>query len=643
MPGKLVIVVHGVGDPMPGDALDAFAEGLCGALGYRDAAPRRVEHLRQNMPGAAPWQVSMFPVHTAVLTGPGGTDQLHLREVYWGDLSRVKGSVTDLGIAGVDLVFGLRHVVREAATEAIKLARTHQCGLMLARCGAWSANVALAVSRGPMFALNILVAVVCLAYLLIGRAYEAGDGGRQPIYWATLFGSMLLVAVGLLLRWRFARTHQWSTLTLSWLVSLGVVVTLCTLWRTLVELARQPIATDFGLFLWYLEDFVGPATSAMSAAAVAMALATGAAIVFCGVGWIKANRLKDCRKNELQRSLEVLAFCTALSITLFTFLAMAGWVLAMHAMNEHELKSRVGNGLHLFGYVWLGLAWLVVVFMVITWMNWWANKCNSKDERERYIVHPAIVLSMQLMGLCWIGLFIPLAVSVECSPAPISRHWPSVVCDRLSLLNQWGQWVVQNDSGWLRSVAISTTIAFAAAVWAFRLHLGTAIDLVLDVLTHFHQPDNPAARGVQRTRWNSSVARFQSVVASGVAQTNVDSMLVVAHSQGTLIAVEALELFAHRRPAAPPEVSPLRLSLVTMGSPVGRLYEHYFPRLYRLKSSGQASHVGAWRNIYRVDDFIGTVIGSRASTFPMNIPIAPRGHTDYWRDEDVLRALQPLL
>jgi hypothetical protein len=122
-------------------------------------------------------------------------------------------------------------------------------------------------------------------------------------------------------------------------------------------------------------------------------------------------------------------------------------------------------------------------------------------------------------------------------------------------------------------------------------------------------------------------------------------VLVVAHSQGTLIAAEALELLADRRALAPSALAtfcPRELKLVTMGSPIGHLYGHYFPRLYRLKPA-VTLHVNHWLNIYRRDDFIGTAIGSAASTFPENLPIPPRGHTDYWRDRDALQAIAHLI
>ena len=40
-------------------------------------------------------------------------------------------------------------------------------------------------------------------------------------------------------------------------------------------------------------------------------------------------------------------------------------------------------------------------------------------------------------------------------------------------------------------------------------------------------------------------------------------------------------------------------------------------------------------NIYRIDDFVGTVVGDIDGDMPRNIPVNIGGHTGYWTDPEV--------
>jgi hypothetical protein len=132
-------------------------------------------------------------------------------------------------------------------------------------------------------------------------------------------------------------------------------------------------------------------------------------------------------------------------------------------------------------------------------------------------------------------------------------------------------------------------------------------------------------------------------------------LIVVGHSQGTMVAIEVLNS---------PDMDCLnqfsRVSLVTMGSPFSNLYQHYFPKFYP-----QLSHsfwrrirqrVGLWVNIFRIDDPVGTEINfpdrldhqgqtdeRQDAWLPSgyhNFPIGCRGHMNYWNDREVLGILK---
>ncbi len=139
-------------------------------------------------------------------------------------------------------------------------------------------------------------------------------------------------------------------------------------------------------------------------------------------------------------------------------------------------------------------------------------------------------------------------------------------------------------------------------------------------------------------------------------------LIIVSHSQGTMVAVEALN---------DEDLSwlPTRfrtVTLVTMGSPLGHLYQHYFghcyPPLDQPFWTSLRRRVDRWVNICRIDDFVGTEIDFpdnahadgmqlQASTDPQaesffnppvysNHAVGPRGHQNYWADREVLQLLK---
>ena len=87
-PGKSVgvVIVHGVGDPKPGETLDTVVESLCGrnASLSIEAAGRRV------LAGSKYESEIIVPQRRLVDRSSGTT--ILVSEVFWGDLGRVSES-----------------------------------------------------------------------------------------------------------------------------------------------------------------------------------------------------------------------------------------------------------------------------------------------------------------------------------------------------------------------------------------------------------------------------------------------------------------------------------------------------------------------------------------------------------------------
>jgi len=152
-------------------------------------------------------------------------------------------------------------------------------------------------------------------------------------------------------------------------------------------------------------------------------------------------------------------------------------------------------------------------------------------------------------------------------------------------------------------------------------------------------------------------------------------LVIVSHSQGTMAAIEILN---------DEELSWLNnsfssVSLVTMGSPLFHIYQHYFGHIYPALDQpywvSLRRRIDRWTNICRIDDFVGTEIlfaknqanarsgvnqssqiapnqgvaglgEARSQGAEINFSnqaVGPRGHTDYWSDLEVLALLRPIL
>jgi len=125
--------------------------------------------------------------------------------------------------------------------------------------------------------------------------------------------------------------------------------------------------------------------------------------------------------------------------------------------------------------------------------------------------------------------------------------------------------------------------------------------------------------------------RFSIVFKTLTSSYEPDEIIVVSHSQGTVISVRALSKL---------DGDPIleRIKLVTMGSPYTHIYGHYFPRTFNFDNVPDAL-VKNWTNIYRVDDFVGTHVETQnldGGIYPQNFPVLPMGHTGYWSDQHVL-------
>ena len=109
---KVVLVIHGVGDPPAGGTLNRFARSLA-----KDEEPL-TEHQSIVWLGEKSTianRVRTFPTHVRQLSVSG--NQCEMAEVFWGDLSQVNRGIIGLVYGLFQILFGLRYVAYVAADQ----------------------------------------------------------------------------------------------------------------------------------------------------------------------------------------------------------------------------------------------------------------------------------------------------------------------------------------------------------------------------------------------------------------------------------------------------------------------------------------------------------------------------------------------
>ncbi|HEX6721073.1 MAG TPA: hypothetical protein VF107_05860, partial [Burkholderiaceae bacterium] len=402
-------------------------------------------------------------------------------------------------------------------------------------------------------------------------------------------------------------------------------------------------------------------------------------LVLSLLGWLSAVVAKGTEARSLRRALTVVNVCTTLSTALFVLLLMVAWATLSRQIDIAVLARRIEGGLHLFVVVWFTFVLIGLAYGGIVMSAWRRKRARQEGAAvvfPRYIVGWPAVAAVIVAALVWPLVFVPTVASLECNDG--QRIWEALgLCGLIgggsSSASAWILGVVHALDAFV-SLGIMLSIGALIVLFAARTHFGTALDIVLDVVSHFSLTDPPQrdrtplwrviiARMAQsipfRPRrptaehaiWHTIVRRFCAVVQDTLRTVLQDAppgraaprVSVLAHSQGTMIALEGLgAITIERRGNFPAEQQTVQLPagcgtirLVTLGCPLSHLYMHYFPKQY---DTVRAPHGGLhWLNIFRADDFVGRAItGGAGRIGPHNVEVEPRGHVDYWSDREVL-------
>ncbi len=596
-------------------------------------------------------QIKTFPAHVRRLKyGDGSVEMV---EGFWGDLSQVRRGPIGVIFGMFQILFGLRYVAYVAADQP------GQAAHWLKKLGLISSRILHGPVMAVTFYLGILIFAVVGTQLIWPESYTgmlwtqivlsccagvailASHAGEKITrsrvvkrfwFWVnvtTAFVTGLMTIKHVVFDWH-STVAQYSEAQLPGLIwyCRVLVVLLGLLWfvETLVVI---------GMFLCWLGARFHPRTNraALNVAFLLPALAVGIWGQCMPLLWVSAKegivKLVKLKKFEALFDEAI----PMLGVQFLMALAMAAVTLGLLI---HYLRRR----------------------SVID------TESFSQGKRvPRLLVHPVVQLTLGMCTLVGVSLVM----------------WISIV---ENTGGQWNKDTLGSLMGTANKYAIAVLMPLGGLILFLLPKMRGVLDIILDVVNHFYfRPtqmvdvlDDDDEFDIREATFESGalyfsrrdqiLQRIKRVLAHYRDQySHRPDLLLVAHSQGTVDVIESLN---------DPEMDWLRnsfgkITLVTMGSPVTHLYQHYFGHVYPSFSDRfwetLHQHVDRWVNIFRVDDFVGLDIDfghlpqsaeqhremtGRNDSVQFNLHFAhcsnhavgARGHVNYWSDCEVLEILK---
>lgn len=591
-----LVVVHGIGEPTAGDALADLTDSLEHegiATFASEQEQRRFVDSYQSSPG----RTIFFPAPIRHGTTAQGEPVL-AAEVYWGSASQLAPGRLGVLQGVVSLLLNVPALVVGADERKEGLS-----AIVHALC--WATSMLMS---GPAFALNTLLLLTFAVH--VGAFYVVGEPGPAIAWLVPVAAAVVMVGVSFL-RWPLFPETCWSFRLIGplILVPLAIAGTLAT--RTFARATAMTLEYVVAWVLFLLlasilayglgtafRRLARPSTTAL----LSVNLQFGFWVILVPLTW--------------QVILEVMPDTAQQSLLRVLALESTG---SMYSSIK-RLFSRVALS---DGLQWLMFAAVALVLGVIVASRWLREKLEARTggsrPAPRLIVHP--VLAVALVAATGLGATIMTLIHVSGENAPL---WVRTIID------------------WLpREMPLAAAVIVLVPLLAKQIRL--ALDLGHDVILYIHHGHERGRRVLSRHREAPRMGpvrwRFNQVVNHLVNHASVDRLVIVAHSQGTVIALDELAYSW-----GPGELPPI--SLVTCGSPISHLYGHYFPNVYPPWSEMQwdafFQRLQRWANFYRLGDYVGTTIvppGSGRCEF-REAAIGAGAHTGYFQDPRFIAAVK---
>lgn len=497
-------------------------------------------------------------------------------ELQWADLSRTSPGVLGTVIAFFKILFGLRTIVEATARS---LAPAHRPSSSIAR---WILFLLL----GPVFGLNLWLAVATLA----ASTWPLNDAPAAAILASIAFISFLP------------------------LVSTRLRPIPCFLYLALAGLLA--VVVGFLPPLLYHPELQTPFMHhafALASLLNVLWLAISLLVIVLLVYWFVARRGS---RPQNRHSLDAQVFTTAA--------ALRAWSLAIPLLSLLVLETALRPGgmntgmredveamkrvlVPTLGMNWVMLALISLAFAV-TFLRFRRRTASSPGSSARLIIGALAkwtVIATTFVfsiGVVWFWYDLALRQIDWSKGTPYAIPFET---------EQWHDRVYH--LGWAIAGLLFSTLVL------LREQVRMAMDFILDVIHYF------AGEHGQSDVSRRVIARFEAVVKSATSGRRTE-ISFVAHSLGSVWVADYLRHHGRGNER-----------LVTMGSPISHLFEHYCPGWFWPDGAPRRpAHLCAWLNLYRNSDYIGRHVDPADD----NLVIGDGFHTGYFGDERVHRQLE---
>jgi hypothetical protein len=358
--------------------------------------------------------------------------------------------------------------------------------------------------------------------------------------------------------------------------------------------------------------------------------------------------------GELQRPSIDLAYSSMFISGVFVWLATAlGWTLANSLLAYGAHPRVLSEKLYSLSVQPAGFALLAALLVVVAAIVWYINKnywqANNGDKPRRaregksFFTVPRLILSDYFLYACILasGLGVILLISIGLELSGNERFdWVRSLRFRFENLGA----IIG---------ALSGLVLLVIAIFQQQVRYG--VSLGLDIIRYFRQEESFSEgesvsisglafhevasestlsgnklRGAIFARFNKLFEHLEEdpFRAEESNSTKIDKIIIISHSQGTVIALDWL-LSRHS------DFKGCEVVFFTMGSPYSHLYQHYFSHYYSALKVDMLPPNFRWVNFFRIDDVVGTEIGQVQGLLVENRALPCGGHIKYWCEKDI--------
>lgn len=656
---NLVIVVHGIGEQSPGETIDNLVGGVAGDANVK--VETSVRHFHAGKTGFGNHKI--FPCHTNHLTGDD--IDVVVGEVYWADLARKPEGFVRTILILLQTILAMANVIRENSAEV------HGAGTWRSRIPSVSSILLVSVFAS----LNVQIAlgwffwwITDFGVVFLGQFHRSLTITDFTVHSGVFLSGVTGVVIGLYGSRRsterlFRQFHIgimiWGAIFAVFALGFGLADPAFDLksskfWFSVLQVFGTCLSTlgaggdpPCDVYDWYALSAYFWLNAFWGVMMVGLAISIVSA-------WVKLGRQEGCQAPFYPAVMvaQLLLWMTILP-TIWAVVAFLGSALVDDGGRAIGYLQQI---LNLLPVVWGCMLVLGAAAMAVLVERRRMRKSRPLDLQETMILHP--VLDKVLLRIGWVLMTTSVLIALG----------------RFSVVGEYLDWV-EKILEFLFPVAFMVAFVAAAVFVWFWPKVSVALGIARDVTSYFvrsphrakgtskvvpsglydwiadrfHYFCNPEADDWPEYPVREAVHKRFEIVFRQLSRAFPDHKItVLAHSQGTVIALKAMQEMVERSGKQENEAGESAsasilggCTLITMGSPFQSIFQKYFTSKFEIPEVlNDREKVPVWINIFRSDDFVGTMIDNKDGNWPKNRRVFPKGHTNYWTDPNVLAILK---